>query len=261
MQGPAAALDPQLLAASLQPQARVPLHSQLEATLRSLIQSGQIQPGAVVPGELDLAAQLGLSRHTIRHALGVLAAEGLLHRQRGRGTVVSVPPAPPPIERSLGTFYAFAWEVRARGAAQRSYVLERTPLPATGAMADRLGLTPGAPLERIVRLRTADGEPLVLETAYLPQGLAASLQPADLEIDSIYDALERYHGFRIAHARESIRPVVLSPSIARLLRLRAGAPAFAVERTTWSNRGPVEWQESIVRGDRYLYSVELPRQP
>jgi DNA-binding GntR family transcriptional regulator len=53
----------------------------------------------------------------------------------------------------------------------------------------------------------------------------------------------------------------LARSVARLLRVRPGAPAFRVERTTWSEAGPIEWQESVVRGDRYLYSVELPRRP
>jgi DNA-binding GntR family transcriptional regulator len=65
----------------------------------------------------------------------------------------------------------------------------------------------------------------------------------------------------VTGARESIRPIVLSRATARLLRATTGAPAFLVERTTWSDRGPIEWQESIVRGDRYLYSVELPRRP
>jgi DNA-binding GntR family transcriptional regulator len=44
-----------------------------------------------------------------------------------------------------------------------------------------------------------------------------------------------------------------------MLGVPGGSPAFRVERTTWSDRGPIEWQESIVRGDRYLYSVQLPR--
>jgi GntR family transcriptional regulator len=99
----------------------------------------------------------------------------------------------------------------------------------------------------------------VLETTYLPRDLSASLDANALEQESLYDMLERQLGLRVTHARESIRPIVLSRQVARLLRANAGAPAFSVERTTWSDRGPIEWQESVVRGDRYLYSVELPR--
>jgi GntR family transcriptional regulator len=252
-------MDARELAAALQARGGMPLHSQLETTLRRLIEQGQISTGAVLPGELELAAQLGMSRHTVRHALGVLTNEGLLRRERGRGTTV-VSDTPRLFERSLSSFYAFAWEARARGAKQRSYVLERVVIPADEGFAERLEVEPGTELERIVRLRTADGDPLVFETAYLPRALTLSLDAGVLERESIYDELERQHGLHITRAHESIRPIVLSRAIARLLRASAGAPAFSVERTTWSDRGPVEWQESVVRGDRYLYSVDLPRQ-
>src|ERR1700756_3799305 len=118
-------MDARQLAAAVQARAGMPLHSQLETTLRRLIEQGQIKPGAVLPGELELAAELAVSRHTVRHALGVLTNEGLLRRERGRGTTVVAATSPRLIERSLSTFYAFAWEARARGAVQRSYVLER----------------------------------------------------------------------------------------------------------------------------------------
>jgi GntR family transcriptional regulator len=254
-------LDARVLAVEVHAQRGSPLHSRLEITLRGLIRNGKIPTGAILPGELELAAQLGVSRHTVRHALGVLTNEGLLRRERGRGTTV-VPSIPPPvIERSLSTFYAFAWEARARGASQRSYVLERQVLPADETFARRLELEAGTDIERIMRVRTADEDPLVLETAYLQHEMSRLLDATALEQESLYDALEQLCGLRVTHARESIRPIVLSRPVARLLHTNAGAPAFLVERTTWSDRGPIEWQESIVRGDRYLYSVDLPRRP
>jgi GntR family transcriptional regulator len=214
-----------------------------------------------LPGELELAAQVGVSRHTVRHALGVLTNEGLLRRERGRGTTVVSSNPPAVIERSLGSFYAFAWEARARGATQRSYVLERKVIQADPTFAGRLGVAAGAELERIERVRSADDDPLVLETAYLPRQISIVLDARALEQESIYDEIERRCGLVVTHAREAIRPSVLSRHVARLLHAHAGAPAFMVERTTWSDRGPIEWQESIVRGDRYLYSVDLPRRP
>jgi GntR family transcriptional regulator len=253
-------VDARELASAVRARSGMPLHSRLETTLRRLIEQGQISTGATLPGELELAAQLGVSRHTVRHALGVLTNEGLLRRERGRGTTVVASSPRHIIERSLSTFYAFAWEARARGETQRSYVLERLALEADAEFSERLSVPAGTPLERIVRLRTADDDPLVLETAYLPRALTVVLDAPALERASIYDELERLVGLRITRARESIRPIVLNRSVARLLRATAGAPAFLVERTTWSDRGPIEWQESVVRGDRYLYSVDLPRQ-
>ena len=254
-------LDARALAAQVRARQGAPLHSRLESTLRGLIREGKIPTGAILPGELDLAAQIGVSRHTVRHALGVLTNEGLLRRERGRGTTVVSSTPPTLIERSLSTFYAFAWEARARGASPQSYVLERTGMAADGTFAARLETAPGTEIERIVRLRTADLDPLVLETTYIPRALSQTLDAKALEQESLYDALEQNCGLRVTHAREAIRPIVLSRQVARLLHANTGAPAFLVERTTWSDRGPIEWQESIVRGDRYLYSVDLPRRP
>ncbi len=256
---PVEQLDARTLAARLRPQGSSPLHSQLESGLRQLIYSGEVPTGSALPGELELAAEFGLSRHTIRHALNALAAEGLLRRERGRGTRVIAGAASAVTERSLASFYAFAWELSARGLEQRSYVLERKHLAAPAQLAQRLSLQPRAPVERITRLRTADGDPMVLETAYLPAELSAPLEASVLERGSIYDAVEREFGLRVVRAHETIQPVVVSRSLARLLGVRAGSAAFRVERTTWSDRGPIEWQESVLRGDRYMYSVELPR--
>jgi len=252
-------LDASTLAAGLQARSGLPLHSQLEATLRRLIETGQVKPGMLLPGELELAAQLNVSRHTIRHALGVLTNEGLLRRERGRGTTVVSATPTRVIERSLSSFYAFAWELRARGEQQQSYILERQVVAADPALAEHLETPIGAEIDRIVRLRTADGEPLVLETAHLPRELTREVKAVVLERASIYDELERLHGLHITGARESIRPIVLSRAVARLLHAQVGAAAFSVERTTLSDRGPIEWQQSTVRGDRYLYSVDLPR--
>src|SRR5215467_19996 len=142
-------LDARTLAAQVQARSGMPLHSQLETTLRRLIEQGQISTGAVLPGELELAAQLGVSRHTVRHALGVLTNEGLLRRERGRGTTVVSSNPPMVIERSLSAFYAFAWEARARGATQHSYVLERTLVTADDAIAGRLSVALGMEVDRI----------------------------------------------------------------------------------------------------------------
>jgi GntR family transcriptional regulator len=252
-------LDAHALTALLRLSGDGPLHTQLEAGLRRLIASGDVPVDALLPAEVELAAELGLSRHTVRHALSALVADGLLQRERRRGTRVLGPAAQAITERSLTSFYAFAWEVSARGVEQRSYVLEREVVDPSPHIRRQLALGAGAKAERIVRLRTAGGEPLVIETAFIPTALMAGLDADVLERGSVYDALERLHGLRVVRAHEVIRPTIVSAALARLLHVRRGAAAFLVERTTWSDRGPIEWQESLVRGDRYLYSVDLRR--
>jgi GntR family transcriptional regulator len=233
-----------------------PLHTQLTATLRAVIQTGQAPPGTPLPGELQLAAQLAVSRHTVRHALGALVQEGLLRRERGSGTVVAAA-RPQMTERRLERFYAFAWEQRERGAEHRSDILERAELNADAECAKQLRLPIGAPVERITRLRSADGEPLLMETAWLPRELSAGLNRHILERGSLYDYFEQVHGLRVSRANERLQPIALDRQMAQLLGVPAGSAAFLVERVTWSGERPLEWQRSTIRSDRYVYSVEL----
>jgi GntR family transcriptional regulator len=207
-----------------------------------------------------MAATFGISRHTVRHALSALVNEGSLRRQRGTKTVVASPAATEElIERRLGTFYAFAWEVEARGGSHRSQLLERTNMVADARLAQVLALRLGAPVERIERLRIAEEEPLTLEVSILPAWLSVAFDNGALERESVYDLLERIHNVEVVRANETLRPVVLDQRSASLLAVASGSPAFAVERVSWSAQHPVEWQRSLIRGDRYLYSVELPR--
>jgi GntR family transcriptional regulator len=207
-----------------------------------------------------LAQFLGISRHTVRHAIGVLVSEGWLRRQRGAKTVVdSGPPPQRVVERRLGSFYAFAWEIEARGGAPRSQVLARSAIRADARLAQALLVDLGAPLERIERLRKAEDEPLVLEVVVLPAHLAARFDSTSLESGSIYDLLEREHGIVIVRATETLRPVVLDRRASELLGVQSGSAAFEVERVSWSTDGPVDWERSLIRGDRYMYSVDVSR--
>ena len=245
----------------LEPAGRAPLHAQLTDALRKLIREGDLGQGADLPGELELATTLGVSRHTVRHALGALVNEGWLRRQRGAKTVVaSGPRADSLIERRLGSFYAFAWELEARGREPRSRLLSRSTILADARLAQALELELGSPLDRIERLRMAEDEPLTLEVSIWPASLTAGFDREALERGSIYDLLER-SGVPIARARETLRPIVLDRRAAGLLEVPPGSPAFAIERVSWSDQRPVEWQHSVIRGDRYLYSVDLPRRP
>ena len=235
------------LAALLRPAGDGPLHCRIEAGLRALILSGQLPPGSALPGEVGLAAVLGLSRHTLRHALGVLAAEGLVARERGRGTRVVT--GSRLREPSVDSLPALAWESGAGGMDECSTILQRATIAASTQLAHRLNLGVDRRISRVVRIRTVGGEPLVLETSYLPATLVEDFDDHVLASPSVYDELERKEGLRITRASTTIRPTVLAASMAHVLGVHAGSPALLVETTTWLGAHPVEWLESIVRGD------------
>jgi GntR family transcriptional regulator len=231
-----------------------PLYRRLLAQLRSDLDSGRLRPGDVIPPELEIARSHGISRHTVRQAIVELAREGLLRRERGRGTFVT----PPPIVRSLGSFYSFAHEMKGRGLEFHTRVVHREARPATAVVAARLDLAVGAPVIEMELLRLVEGAPVSVEFSITPQARFPSLLTADVTKQSLYDIMAAAHGVAVTLGREELRPVVLDRRQADLLEVAPGSPAFHVERETLAGPERVEWRRSLVRGDRYLFRAELP---
>ena len=118
------------------------------------------------------------------------------------------------------------------------------------AVASRLGVPPGTEFVHLERLRLADGEPLALDRTWLVAALARPLLEADLTETGVYAELAR-SGVRITDGQERIRAVTPTPEQRRRLRLGAGAALLAIERIGRVQAEPVEWRETLVRGDRF----------
>ena len=231
-----------------------PLYRRLLAQLRNDIVSGKLRPGDVIAPETEIARTHRISRHTVRLAIVELAREGLLRRERGRGTFV----APRPIVRSLGAFYSFAHEMLDSGLAFNTRVLHRDVRPAGPVAAQRLSLAEDAPVVEMELLRLVEGVPVSLEFSITPYDRVPSLLTADVSQLSLYDVMAQAHGVVVTLGREELRPVVLDRRQAQLLEVPTGSPAFHVERETLAGAEPIEWRRSLVRGDRYLFRAELP---
>lgn len=229
----------------------VPLHHQLAQQLRARLDDGTLAVGDVLPAEHQIAAALRVSRSTVRQALASLVQEGRLERKRNRGTVVTAPP----LRQSLAGFYSFAHTMAERGVHQHSRVLSRALQAAPGDVGALLGGGDSA-VVYIERLRYAGESPLLLEQCWFEREAGDGLFAADLTTASLYDVLAM-HGVVIARATETIKPVVLRAHEASLLTVEAGDAAFFVERISFSGGRAIEVRRSLIRGDRYLYSVDL----
>ncbi len=234
----------------------MPRYAVIEEEIRQKIGSGEIRPGEPLPPELRLCRDFGVSRHTLRRALESLQRDGLITRHPGRGTFITRPPL---VTQPLGGFYSFVGSLTQQGLAPRSITLERAVVPASKQSQEKLAIGPNEQVIRLIRKRLADETPLALEIAEIPYRLFPSLATLDLGDRSLYEALEQESGLLITGAAETIRPVVLSKEEAALLEVPSGSAAFHVERLTSAREQRVEWRRSLIRGDRYLYSVELPR--
>ncbi len=231
-----------------------PLYRRIQADLRERVAGGELPPGTQVETEQELMAHYGVSRATVRQALSGLVAEGLLEIRRGRGTFVHGAA----LEHRLGGFYTFSREIERHGMRPGTRVQDLGVEPAAAVVAEGLGLAIGTPVVALSRVRLADDQPIVSETSYLPAARFKGLEELDLSEASLYETLTTRFGVRPVRARETFVPVSLDDDDASILGGEPGDPVLSVERTTYDADGVIiEFCQSILRADRYRYSVEL----
>jgi GntR family transcriptional regulator len=225
-----------------------PAYAQIVDQLGEGIASGRLEPGMKLPTERELAAELGVSRMTVRQALNALTARGFLVRATGRrgGTFV----ARPKLVRDLGTFMGLSEQLRRQGIRAGARVLSAQRRPATVAVAAALELAPRDRVTEIVRLRLADDEPFALERSIFPVRRFPDLLAHDLE-GSLYDVLDEAYGAAPWRAVERLEPVLASEFDAESLAVAPGSPLMLVERIAYADDGePVEFARDLFRGDR-----------
>jgi GntR family transcriptional regulator len=208
--------------------------------------------GTAIPSERQLSVDLGVSRLTVRAALGDLAREGYLVRRRGSGTYVQQPK----IAQQL-TMTSFSEDMRRRGMTASSKTLSLTRQLAGPRLGRFLNVSPGQEIVVVKRLRLADGVSMAIETLHVPTEVVPGVEPQDLE-GSFYELLSTRYGVRIATATQTIEPTVTNEEESEALGVPLHSPAFLFERTSRDAADrTLEFVHSIYRGDRYQIVSEL----
>jgi GntR family transcriptional regulator len=232
----------------------IPIYHQLKEWLRAEIASGTWQPGDLIPSERELSEQFGISRMTVRQALNELREEGILRREQGRGTYV----AEPKIEQRLTRLTGFTEDMKRRALRSGARVLRQMWVEAPAAAAKALRITPGKQIVLLQRLRMAEGEPMAIESSYLHFGGMAGLLEENFENQSLYHCLSEKYGILPTRAEQKVEAAICREQDCRLLHIEPGSPVLRNRRVTYDQRNkPFEYTDSIYRGDRYIFYVEL----
>lgn len=233
----------------LDPEQSQPLYQQLQRAIREAIEKRVLAPDDALPAERQMAAELAVSRITVRKAIDGLVEEGLLVRRQGSGNFVAAR-----IEKNFAKLTSFSEDMRSRGRTPHSEWLRRAEGAVTPEEALTLRLSPGAPVYRFHRLRFADDAPMCLEYATVAGECLPSL---DAVGNSLYEALEAA-GNRPVRALQRLRALLLNPEQAKLLHAREGDAGLLVERVGFLRDGrAVEFCQSYFRGDTYDFVAEL----
>ncbi|WP_460962997.1 GntR family transcriptional regulator [Parasphingorhabdus pacifica] len=229
----------------------VPLYYQVASQIEEAIDSGALPVGARLDNEVELAARLGMSRPTVRQAIGSLVDKGLVVRKRGAGTQVVFNR----VKRSLELSSLFDDLTRVDQKPTTKVLVNEVITPSP-EIAHILGISEQDNALHLQRVRSARGEPIAQLQNYLPVGL---IEPTDelLEERGLYQLL-RGAGVHLHAAHQTIGARVAAEDEADLLDEQAGAALLTMERTTYDQAGKVvEYGSHVYRASRYSFDLSL----
>lgn len=224
--------------------------------LVSAIDHGVFGPGARLPGERGLAAQLAVSREALRRALRQLADQGVLQPSPQRGWYVTAKM----ISEPASELRSFTDMARARGLTATAKVLRSTERSATLEEADRLSVAPASPVLELLRLRSLDNIPVSLDHTTIALTRAPGLAEIDLTDASLYGTLDEVCGVQIVRSSYAVHADAADQSTGDLLRLDPGAPVLVGEEVAYDLAdAPILWGRLVYRGDAYRFEATLYR--
>ena len=233
----------------LQPESSSPLYHQLMQRLSEDIERGTYPVGTRIPPEHQLEELYRVSRVTVRRALAELTAEGLLEKKQGKGTFVSTPR----ISQDLKSIHSFHDACKQNGFQGGTIVVHVRETGANGEDIRELNLREGDRVLDILRVRTADGVPVVLEENHF--SMAYSYLENENLAGSLY-AILRDYGVEPKQASHDISMVFASEKQAELLNVEPGAPLMRLHEVVYDQKGrPLHNSLQLIRGDRFVFRI------
>jgi GntR family transcriptional regulator len=226
-----------------------------EQLMEDILSSG-LTRGDKLPSENDLVAHFDVSRVTIRQALEMMRAEGILESRRGKGWFLR---RIGPIQ-NLGKLQGFGEMLAPMGVHARSKVLECVECPAPDAVSNAFGLPENSSVIRIARLRIAGGRVMSYDLSYFPLEIGRQLMTQDLAQNDIFVLLERSLGLLLGFADVTIEMSPVDAEAAERLAVKVATPVFKLTRLTHDSRGfPIDFEYVYGLPESQLFKVRVPR--
>jgi GntR family transcriptional regulator len=235
----------------------IPYYIQVKNSIQEHIESGGWQIGDQLPGEPELCRMFDVSRTVIRQALKELEIQGLIYREKGRGTFVAEPKIDHRMVQKITGFFQDTVE---SGLAPVTKILNQELVPASPGIAAHLQIEPGSNVIKVHRLRGVREEFFILDTTYLPYELCPEVLTVDLSSRSLYAFLEEDLRFVIERAHRTIEAVLATEYVAKKLDLNVGDPLILFESVAYLGDGtPIEYFQGYHSSRRTRFTVDLVR--
>ena len=219
----------------------IPLYYQLKEIILGEIKKGTWRVGEQIPTEIDFVDQYKISRATVRQAVLELVRDGILVRDKGKGTFVSAPK----FRTDFTVNFCYPEQF-----GDKHKVLSAKTISPSESIAERLSLTSTELIYKIVRLRYFNDEPVAIETLFIPEKKFPGLLDKDLKI-RIFDILAENYNVNILKFETTIEPVTLTYKESKILEVSKEKPALLVEKNCLDITGrPYLIAKGLFRGDR-----------
>lgn len=233
----------------------LPLYYQIKNIIREMIENEELKPGEMIPAERELCEIQGVSRMTVNKAIMDLVNEGIVYREQGKGTFVSVPKE----KQQISKLKSFTEQMEHKGLMSSTHILSFIVKPATKQLKLILNLqTEDSSVIEIIRLRISGEEPLAIETVWISNNTFKDLTADVIEGKSLYSIFREKYGVNPTKAKQTIEPIILSEYEANLLNQKQNSLALMFRSTSYLKDGsPIEHTNAIYRSDRYKYEIIL----
>ena len=223
------------------------LYEQIAHQLLEEIQRGDYEPSGKLPSEAQLGERFGVSRVTVRLAVGKLSDDGVVERKQGKGTFV----AAKQVRHGLDALRSFHEALLLQGLQPSMRVLSHALMPVPETMRGLFEAADDCLL--LERLHFVDDEPIALGRSYLPEALA-DVAWSEVEHQPIYSILESITGLAVTRADLAIRAQEADKSLAKALQVKRGAALLVMERTSYFADGRCcDRTTFYIRPERYAF--------
>ena len=233
-----------------------PLYFQLYKLLNNCIIDGTFEKGMRLPTEKQLSKEFGISRITAKRSLDELAEEGLVERNRGKGTHVIYKYKPKPVHAPL---VGMLQEIESMARNSRALVLDCEMLQPPQAIRDELGLESGDTALYLERIRERED----LRFGYYISWTVGVKKPRNPKIFEKTPRLTyfRQNGLEITHVKQTISAVGASAEAAEALGVEIGSPLLSLTRRSFNQ---VKKEEHLMdhlqvyyHPERFQYRMDL----
>lgn len=229
------------------------LYIDISEKILQSIRSGEYPENSPLPAERDLCDKYHVSRTTIRQAIQRLKEGEHVYTVQGCGTFIK----PQVFMQPLTQFYSFTDTLKSSDILIQNEIVRYEVISANSSVARKTGYPEGSPFHVLCRLRSAKEYPLMLETTYLPKFRFPALDIEALSKGSLYEFLRTQYNFKADKATESFQSVMPRPREKPLLQIPLNTPCILLERFSYENGMLIEYTKSIVRGDKYIFHVDM----